>query len=116
MTGVAGIYFKQDNMQYKVLKANFHTHTSEQAGVHSYPHYDGFYYQDLIDKFADKHEELWLEIAGERLSILCHPFRYKGVDPYWWIKTSKSDGIRFIELGKQLETKPEELKQLCVTT
>ena len=145
-------------MQYKVLKANFHTHTSEQAGEHSYPHYDGFYYQDLIDKFADedydflaitehhadsstesfaegikyikakgyslsllagyehkfpdKHEELWLEIDGERLAILCHPFRYKGVDPYWRIKTSKSEGIKFIELGKQLETNSDELNRL----
>jgi hypothetical protein len=148
-------------MQYKVLKANFHTHTSEQAGEHSYPHYDGFYYQDLIDKFsdedydflaitehhadsstesfatglkyiktkgyalsllagyehkfADKHEELWLEIADERICMLCHPFRYKGVDPYWRIKTSKDEGIKFIELGKQLETNPEEFEKLCTS-
>ncbi|MCF6174440.1 MAG: hypothetical protein L3J71_01600 [Victivallaceae bacterium] len=145
-------------MQYQVLKANFHTHTSEQAGDYSYPHYDGFYYRDLIDKFAeedydflaitehhadsskesfaeggkyikskgyaltllvgyehkfaDKHEELWLDINGERICMLCHPFRYKGVDPYWRIETSKNEGIRFIELGKQLETNPGELNRL----
>jgi hypothetical protein len=145
-------------MQYKVLKANFHTHTSEQAGAHSYPHYDGFFYQGLIDKFADedydflaitehhadsskesfaegikyikgkgyslsllagyehkfadKHEELWLDIDGEQTRILCHPFRCKGVDPYWRIKTSKAEGIRFIELGKQLEKNPDELNRL----
>jgi len=148
----------ENKTKYRVLKCNFHAHSSEHAGAHIYPHYDAFYYEDLLDKFEeegydflaitehhldsskdsfaqgtkyikdknyslsllpgyehkfkDKHEELWIKIANKTLRILCHPFRYKGIDPYWRIEQSQTERCRLVEIGKQLETRPDDLQKL----